>query len=257
MASYFTRESESSYVPSNHVAGSWNTSEQHIAPPMGLLAHVLEVDHASRGGKLQLISINYDILGVLPIEAVEVSTRVLRPGRTIELLEGTLSHNGRPALIARAWFLAEGDTEQFAGSSLTPIPPRSEMQPWAPSQKWPGDFIASIEAFQIEESPGRAQSWARTVYPILDREPTSLTARMLGIVDLANGTTPRVSTNKVIFPNLDLKVNIVRPPVNEWIGFDTAVTFGDNGFGLTQTIIHDDNGPIGSLAQSLTVRTVS
>lgn len=257
MSSYFTRESNSLFTPSSHVAGSWNTNEQHIAPPMGLLAHAMELDHTSRGGSLKLISINYDILGVIPIETVEVSVKVLRPGRTIELLEGTLSHNGRPALIARAWFLAAGDTKQFAGSSLTPIPPRSEMQVWAPSQKWPGDFIASIEAFQIEESAGRAQTWARTLYPILDGEPTSLTARMLGIVDLANGTTPRVSTNNVIFPNLDLKVNIVRPPVNEWIGFDTAVTFGVNGFGLTQTIIHDDDGPIGSLAQSLTVRALT
>jgi hypothetical protein len=38
------------------------------------------------------------------------------------------------------------------------------------------------------------------------------------------------------------------------VGFDTAVSIGPSGIGLTHSIIHDETGPIGAVSQSLTVR---
>jgi hypothetical protein len=58
----------------------------------------------------------------------------------------------------------------------------------------------------------------------------------------------------VAFPNLDLTLHLLRPPVGEWIGFDTTVSFGATGLGLTSTVLHDLDGPIGTVAQTLTVR---
>lgn len=254
MSSYFKRLSHNLFEPTEHVGGGWNAAEQHIAPPMGLLCHLIEVDHAARGGSLILTRISFDILGVLPIEPVEVALKVLRPGRTIELVEASLSHNGRPALIARAWLLGEGETASIAGTHAEAFPSREGMPRWSPQDDWPGGFIASIDAFRTEIAPGRAKTWARTTQNLLESEEVSLTAKALGTVDLANGTAPREDPSEVLFPNLDLTVTLLRSPVSEWLGFDTSVTFGDNGVGLTHTFLHDESGFLGVVTQSLTVR---
>src|SRR6476661_4562986 len=102
---YFERESETRFRPTAHVGGAWNVEEQHIAPAIGLLAHTIETDHdrRRRTDQLQLTRLSCDILGVLPIEAFDIDVTVIRPGRTIELVEARLGHAGRTAVIARAW----------------------------------------------------------------------------------------------------------------------------------------------------------
>lgn len=252
--SYFVRESDRTFTATPLVSGAWNPDEQHIAAPMGLLTHVIEQDHFSRGGSLTLASVHFDILGVIPVSAVEVDVRVVRPGRTIELTEATLSHDGRAALIARAWFLREGDTQSIAGTDTVPLPPRTEMEPWDYTADWGGGFITSIDTYRSETSPGRAQGWARTRYPLLEGENVSTTAKVLGTIDTANGLSPRHDPTRVAFPNVDLTVNLVRSPVTDWVGYDTTQTFGATGLGLTHTVLHDEAGSLGAITQTLTVR---
>lgn len=45
-----------------------------------------------------------------------------------------------------------------------------------------------------------------------------------------------------------------RTPAGERVGFDTSVSFGPDGIGLTDSIVHDETGPFGTVSQSLTVR---
>lgn len=77
---------------------------------------------------------------------------------------------------------------------------------------------------------------------------------MLGIVDVANGMAVRVAPDQVAFPNLDLTAHLFRAPVAGWVGVDTSVSFGSAGVGLTQSVLHDESGPVGIIAQTLTVR---
>lgn len=252
--SYFVRVSDRRYEPTIRVQGAWNLDEYHIAPAIGLLAHAVERDHRARGGKLQLARLSFDILGVIPIEAVEVETRVLRGGRSIELVEGVLSHEGRPALTVRAWLMQEYDTQDLAGSAFEPMPAHDEMPAWRPSIDWPGEFVQSVDSYQIAEEPGRARSWARSKYDLIEGETASTLCRFIATLDLANGTTPRVNPYEVAFPNLDLTLSFVRHPVSRWVGYDTTVSFGPTGMGLTHTVLHDEKGPVGVMTQSLTIR---
>ncbi|MDE0545118.1 thioesterase family protein [Microbacterium sp. C7(2022)] len=259
VTAYFDRIEPTVFDARSAVQGAWNTDEQHIAPALGLIGHVLEQDHASRRGDdvLSLARVSYDILGVLPIAPVEVTTRVLRAGRTIELLEATLSHAGRAAVIARAWFLQPGDSTASEGSALPSMPPREECPPWDGATVWPGECITTIEVRRRETAPGRAQAWLRPGLPLVAGESISDTARLLGILDFANGMTPRVPPTQLAFPNVDLTVHLFRAPRGEWIGFDTTVSFGDGGLGVTHTVLHDEVGPIGAHQQSLTVRPLA
>ena len=248
---YFDRLDDTTFGPTGLVSGGWDPDEQHIAPALGLLAHAVETE---RGNGLQLARLSYDILGTLPIEPVQVHVEVLRPGRTIELVQATLSHAGRPAVLLRAWLLRAYDTVDLAGSSFPTVPGPDDMPVWDPDGTWPGEFVRSVEARRCQEEPGRAMSWVRTAVPLVGDEPVSATARALGLIDIANGLTPRRPTAQVAFPNVDLTVHLVGPPRSDWLGFDTTVTFGPTGLGLTHTVLHDTHGPLGVVSQSLTVR---
>ncbi|MDJ1114133.1 thioesterase family protein [Microbacterium dauci] len=253
---YFERVDATHFRATSFVGGAWNVAEQHVAPPMGLLAHVIEQGHATRSPQpMQLTRLSIEILGTIPIDVVEVTTAVVRPGRSIELAEGALSHAGRPALIARAWLQHARDTSALAGSALPDMPPHDEVEVVDPSALWPGAFIETVgEVRRRQVEPGRAFTWIHPKVPLLADESVSPTARLVALVDIANGVTPRVHPTEVAFPNLDLTLHLLRPPVGEWIGFDTTVSFGATGLGLTSTVLHDLDGPIGTVAQTLTVR---
>jgi hypothetical protein len=254
---YFVRTGESSFAPTEHVGGAWRTDEQHVAPALGVMTHVVETDHRRRRPEDPLVvsRLSFDILGVLRMEEVEVSTRLLRRGRTIELVEAVLAQDGRPAVLLRAWLLTAGDTRDAAGTPVPALPAPATMSAWDPTTVWPGGFIASVEVRRDQEAPGRARYWVRTGVPLLD-EPASPLASAAGLLDIANGMTVRADPQKVLFPNVDLTAHLVRAPQPGWLGFDTSVTFGADGHGLTSSVVHDERGPVGTLAQTLTVRPV-
>jgi len=254
--SYFRRVSAHSYRATEHAGGAWNTAEQHIAPSFGLLAHAIELDRDARGnGHLVIARLSYDILGTVPVDVVvDIDVKVLRPGRTIELVEATLAYQGRAVVLARAWLMKQYDTTALQGSGLAPIPPPQDMPAWNPSEVWPGGFIASAEVRRSYVEPGRAAFWVRTAEGLVDGEPVSGIARVAGLLDITNGMAVRVDPREAAFPNLDLTAHFFADPVGEWIGFDTTVSIGPSGIGLTHSIIHDRTGPAGAVSQVLTVR---
>jgi len=131
---YFIPTGPSTYLATEHTGGAWKVEEQHIAPAMGLLAHVVERDHAERRSDLLFPArLSYDIWGTVPVGEVGTSVRVLRPGRTIELVEATLTHEERPVMSLRAWLLRTGDTAAIAGTDLPPMPAPEELPEWDPT----------------------------------------------------------------------------------------------------------------------------
>lgn len=254
--SYFHRVAAGRYRATEHTSGAWNTAEQHIAPSFGLLAHAIETDRDARGhGDLAIGRLSYDILGTIPVDSLmDISVTVIRPGRTIELVEATLGYGGRTVVLARAWLMKQFETKALCGNGFTPIPAPAEMPVWNAGEVWPGGFIASAETRRIDHGPGRASYWARTDVPLVEGEPVSPLARAAGLLDLANGMAVRFDPREVAFPNLDLTAHFFAAPTGDWLGFDTTVSIGESGIGLTHSIIHDQSGAIGTVSQILTVR---
>lgn len=252
---YFERTGPSAFLATEHTGGAWVLDEQHIAPALGLLAHVVETDRDQRrDDALPLARLSYDILGTLPIGEVTTTVTVRRPGRTIELVEATLSHGDRPAVVLRAWLLQPRATQSIAGSATPRIPGPEDTESWDPATVWPGGFIKTAHLRRTQAEPGRAHFWVRTDEPLVADEPVSPAAAAVGLLDIANGMTVREDLTQVAFPNLDLTAHLVRAPRAGWVGFDTTVTFGADGIGLTSSVLHDEDGPIGTLAQILTLR---
>lgn len=255
MASYFERVDSFTFKATEHTGGAWNPKDQHIAPALGLLAHVVETDRdARRDDKLPIGRFSYDILGTVPVDAVEVNVQVLRPGRTIELVEARLAHGGRDIVILRAWLMKPHDTKDLEFTPHRRIKPIEEMPTWEPTTTWEGGFISTPEGRRDLVEPGNASYWVRTPVELIEGEKVSAVARAAGLFDIANGMAPRVDPTKVAFPNIDLTAHLFTEPVGEWLGFDTNVSFGPSGIGLTHSILHDERGPIGAVSQCLTVR---
>lgn len=249
---YFERRGEWEFAPTQQTAGAWNVKEQHIAPAIGLLAHLVDTDRAARGRlDLRIGRLSYDILGPIPIEPMQAEVVVVRPGRAVELVEAVLSHNDRPALRVRAWLLRTFDSAGIAGTPIGPLPTPAELAPFDPTTLWAGDFIASIEVRRHELETGAAQFWLRAGDVLLDDEEVSPLARAAGLFDVANGMAVRALPEQVAFPNVDLTAHLHRAPAGEWVGFDTRVTFGADGIGQTSSVLHDEHGPLGTVNQIL------
>ena len=252
---YFERVGASAFRATGHVSGAWDPGDQHIAPALGLLVHLVERDRdRRRGDGLVVARLSFDILGTVPVDVVDTTVTVVRPGRSIELVEATLGHDGRAAVLLRAWLLRPGDTTELYAAPLPGIPAPADMPAWDPSTVWPGGFIASAEVRRTQLEPGRAAFWVRTPLPLVADEPVSRLAAAAGLFDIANGMTVRVSPAQVAFPNVDLTAHLFAQPRGDWIGFDTTVCFGPAGVGLTSSVLHDVGGPIGTMSQILTVR---
>lgn len=262
---YFHRIDATRFRPTPHAGGAWNPGEIHFSPLGGLMVHAMELHRAAIGddGK-QLGRVSFDILGFLADDVCGVNVETVRAGRTIELVQATVTIAGRAVAVGRAWFMVGGDTSAVEGGEPKQMPDPQDLaswdlkKTWDLTQTWNGGYVASLEERAVTPpQPGRTSAWLRTDVALVAGEPVGPTAAFIALVDTANGIAVRESPKEWMFPNLDLTIHLYRQPTGRWVGLDTTVTFGPTGRGLTSTELHDIHGPVGRAAQILTVRPMS
>nr|WP_234384477.1 thioesterase family protein [Streptomyces sp. MMG1121] len=255
-ASYFARIDRHRYKPTAHASGAWHADEIHFSPLAGLVVHAIDGYLAERSqGALLLSRISFDILGRLALDECEIRVESIRPGRTIELLEAVVDIAGRTAVRARAWLLTPVDTGVVAGGGDTRLTPPDALAARSLGSVWPGGHCASIDFRPVAPPrPGRATAWISTHLDLVADEPSSPLASYVALIDTANGIAVRRPPTEWMFPNVDLTVHLHRQPEGRWVGLDTTVVFGPTGQGLTSTVLHDLQGPVGQAQQTLTVR---
>lgn len=249
---FYVRRGEHRFVSTLHAQGAWQPGEQHLAPASGLV--LAEVERCLPSDKL-ISRVSCDVLGVIHSGEFSIDVEVVRPGRSIELIEASMRHGDRTSIRARVWRLATSDTTRVQGIEWAPLPPPATMRPLAMASIWDGGYIDSLEVRQDADTrPGRGHSWIRTRCPLVDGEADPPVAGFLKLIDTANGLAVREHPGSVFFANVDLSVHFIREPAAGWVGFDTCVNFGPTGLGETFSVLSDVHGPVGTAAQSLTVR---
>ena len=246
------------YQPTKHAQGAWNEHEQHMAPATGVLT--AELNGYAPQDNMRIARISLDILGLIPLDDFTSTTRCIRPGKTIELIEAVMSSRGRDAIIARAWRLMTQDTSEIAGIEDQQSAHKPEdLSAWDGMKGWPGGFIESVRLVtDTQRRPGRGMIWITNDVEMVEGIPTDDLVHLLGMVDTANGVVPRVglglSKLEWMFPNTDLQIHMHRAPRGRWLGIDAVQQYGDDGIGLTSAILHDTQGPFGRSEQILTIR---
>lgn len=249
---FYVRRDAQRFVSTLHAQGAWQPGEQHLAPASGLV--LAEVERRLPSDKL-ISRASFDVLGVIYSGEFSIDVETVRPGKSIELIEACMRHGDRTSIRARIWRLAASDTSRIQGIEWPPLPPPDAMQPVAFPSVWDGGFIRALELRQDTAArPGRGRSWIHTRYPLVAGEIDPPVASFLKVIDTANGLVVREQPDSVFFANVDLTVHFVRQPEAGWVGFDTRVNFGPTGLGETASVLSDGHGPVGTAAQSLTVR---
>ena len=246
------------YQPTKHAQGAWNEHEQHMAPATGLLTAELQSFIPQENMRIARISL--DILGLIPLDDFTVTTRCIRPGRTIELIEAVMSSRGRDAIIARAWRLITQDTSAIAGLEDQKSIHKPEALPaWDGMKGWPGGFIESVRLVaEPNRRPGKGMVWMTNDIDMVESMPTHDMVHLLGMADTANGVVPRLGLGMAklewMFPNTDLQIHMHRAPQGRWLGIEAVQQYGTDGIGISSAILHDTQGPFGRSEQILTIR---
>lgn len=238
-----------------HAQGAWRAEEMHMAAVSGLLMHEVQAHETTAG--LRVGRLSYDILGTLWSGELEVVTRTIRPGRTIELVESVLHARGRAVLALRAWLLSALDTAAVAQLPDEALPPRTEAVQDGALSGWDGGYIASLSGVTVAgHAAGHGRVWLTTDVDMVAGEATTDLVRLIGLTDAANGIAPALPARPGgwFFPNVDLQIHLFRQPSGSWLGLAGQVTVGPDGVGLTSTVLHDDDGPFAHVEQTLTVR---
>ncbi|MGH3309845.1 MAG: thioesterase family protein [Streptomyces sp.] len=248
------------FAPTPGTRGPWDADSQHAGPPAALLGHVMERREGARQD-MRLARITYEILRPVPIQPLAVDVTVMRAGRSVELLEASLSPQGgepgAPVMRARALRIrtAPESVPAVSQGPLVPGPEESGPQPFFPVP-WDVGYHTAMEcrfAAGAFTENGPATCWMRPRIPLVAGEKTAPLERVLLAADSGNGVSNVLDFQAHLFVNPDLTVHLHRHPVGEWVCVDARTSVDAAGIGLADTALHDEDGPIGRSVQSLYV----
>ena len=253
MTAFYARDGEV-FSPSALTRGPWDPGAQHAGPPTALLGRALEADDLIVG------RITVEILRPVPIAPLTVATRVVRPGRNVELAEASLHEaEGERREVARAtaWRLRRTAGVPASPDEPAPAPPHAAtVKPFFPTGQDTGYHTAMDARFVsggfVESGP--AVVWLRMRQPLVGGEPPSPLVRALVAADTGNGVSAELDFREHLFINTELTVHLFREPEGEWVCLDAVTRTGSEGVGLSESVLADVRGRFGRADQTLFVR---
>jgi hypothetical protein len=175
------------------------------------------LDRAGRIEGARVARVTCEIVRPVPIAPLKASAEVIRPGRSVELIEGVLSSGDLDVVRARAWRIRTEAVE------LDGPPPPEERLP-GPDAAEPRDFFPTghehgyHSAMEVRfvsgayREPGPARAWMRQRVPLVEGERPSPLERVLVAGDSGNGVSAPLDYRRFVFINADLSVALRRMP---------------------------------------------
>jgi hypothetical protein len=237
--------------------GPWDARSQHAGPPAALLGRAVEGRPDARED-MRVSRLTYDIVKPVPVAPLTVTSRVVRTGRSVEVVEAELTPDGAaPVMRVTALRIrTEGAAAPEVGPGTPPPGPEEAVTvPFFPVSYEDGYHTGMEYRFVTGAflSPGPATCWMRMRMPLVDDEPPSPLTRVLVAADSGNGISSELDPREHLFINPDLTVHLYRYPEGEWVCLSARTTIDPAGVGLADTALLDRKGPIGRAAQSLFV----
>jgi len=244
------------YRPTDFALGPWTPEHLHGGPVAALLAReaqCFEPDESMRVARLTV-----ELMRPVSLAPISIETRLIRPGRKVQIIEVVGRQDGIEVATARALrirtvqvdlpvdALAAGPPFALPDGGVvmeTPGVPRAFHSQGAELRFVRGAF----------ESPGPAVVWVRLRVPVVLGEIPSPLERVAAAADFGNGVSSPLSFEDWLFINPDLTVHLSRPPAGEWVGLDSHTVAESHGIGIAESSLWDEKGPIGRSIQSLVI----
>lgn len=249
---FFAPIDETRWFATAHTVGPWDPRFQHGGPPSALLVRAME--RLSPDPDAMISRVCIEILGPIPTGEIEINAGIVRPGRSVQLLEATLSAGGRDAVRATAWQLKRNASAEVSTGLRQAPPLPDEPDEHASPPGWTGGYLEAMHWYLPSggfDRPGPAVAWARQRIPLVAGEQPTGLQRLLAVADSGNGVSWSIDMGKHTFMNTDLTVHVFREPVGEWICLDAQTAAAPGGVGLATSVLSDASGPLGVGAQSL------
>jgi hypothetical protein len=276
--SIFLAEGER-FVPTEHARGPWDPRALHGGAPAALIAAAFE--RMEPGAELPFAYLRFEFLRPVPMAPLQLSTRISRPGRRVQAIEGELSADGVPVCRANALRIVPVP-EQLPELALTQVqaarpdvigtPEDGEHVHFALDDMERKSFAATaMEMRFLRGQPltgelpeldtpanhvpsGAATVWMRLRHPLLPDEPLTPLARVAATSDFGNGVATVLPFDQYLFINADLTISLNRRPEGEWVALDARTLLHPQGIGRAESVLHDERGPLGRATQALVVQ---
>lgn len=242
------------WIPTELTRGPWDPKAQHGGPPAALLGTALD----AAGGRedMMIARVCFELLRPIPIAPLGVTTRVVRNGRSVQLLSGSIQAGGEDVLRAQAVRIRTAPVPlvESVGGPL-PGPDLGAPPDYFPTGISVGYHTAMDVSFIRGNftEPGPATAWLRMRVPLVAGEPVAPLARVLAAADSGNGVSAALDYRRWTFINPDLTVHLHRYPAGEWVCLEAETTVSPHGVGQAVSRLHDTRGAFGHGLQSLLV----
>jgi hypothetical protein len=246
--------SDGRFVASALARGPWDPNAQHGGAPAALLVRAFEALPAPEG--LALARVTYEFLRPAPIGPIEIQAEVTRPGRRVQLLEGSMLADGVEVVRARALRLRRAEARQAVSPEVAPPPGPENGRPRelrAPHRPMFAPDAIEIRFVSGGFGGGPATAWFRLRSPLVGGEEPSPLQRLAAAGDFGNGISATLSWDDYLFINPDLTLYVEREPVGEWICLDSQTRIPAGGIGVAESVLYDQRGRVGRATQALLV----
>lgn len=244
------------YIPTEAAISPWSREMLHGSAPAMLLARELEAFPADR--PMLVARLTIELLRPVGLVPLSLRSRLLRPGRKVQLLEASLLAGEQEVVRATALRIRQ-EAIVLPDLGAEPPPHQPESVPvWeAPGY---GETIAyhntgaelRVPAAQVGRL-GPAFAWIRLKLPLLPGEEPSPLVRICAAADFGNGISNVVDPRRFLYVNPDLSIHIHRLPAGEWVGLEARSWLQPQGNGMAEGLLWDGSGPLGRSVQSLLV----
>jgi hypothetical protein len=251
--SFFVPLGDGRWQATVHTTGPWDARAQHGGPPSALLGRAMQECEPRQ--EMMIARFTCEILRPIPVGEISVAARLVRPGRSVELLEAIATAGGREVAQASAWRILRTGVEPVVSWHPAPAKlPDTAAPPLPPG--WIDGYLSAIEWRGVSggfTEPGPATVWGRMRYPLLPDEEPSPLERVLVVADSGNGASWELDIARWHFINPELTVHLYREAEGEWICLDAQTAISPGGVGLASSVLSDLTGPVGTGAQSLLI----
>lgn len=241
---FFTVDTHGALVPRPHARSPWSPDMMHGRHLAGLAARHVEVNHGDEG--MRPVRLTIDMFRSPPMEPVAETSRVLRAGRRIKVVEVVQTIAGTEVartvvVLMRTGPHPEGEVWTAAPWDA-PLPDDVPPPPDSAMRQMTSMEVRAIDGMGFG-ADGQRRVWFRDQLGLVDGEGLSAFQRLAMASDFAS---PLANSSDVglRFINGDITVMVGRMPVGDWIGIEVGAHIGHEGVAVARCDLYDTEGRI-------------